>query len=269
MATTYRYFKGLGGATQFVAQVPDASVVRQSIPASVAEFTFSETRETENLLGYNDGEHQPKVVLPGTAEFTLTITSNVQTEQLLAMGRNEVWRSITAGTVIDVPETFTVPANGVVSVPGLLAANSATTTATIEGGGGVPLEIITTGTPTATQALVADGEITVHTSRATDVLFVVYQRSVASGELVGGPNVDGASSTDANAPHTISEFSFAGDWLDSEGNEGIIYIPRLQITTPPDQSMSGGAVVWTMEATALTTTNWPKPYVSYRNLAYS
>lgn len=269
MVTPYTYFKGLGGATQFIAQVPTAPIVRQSIPVSVKEYTFAEARESENLLGYEAGEHQPKVVLPGTAEFTLTITSDVQTEQLLAMGRNEVWRAMTTGSIIDVPFKAVVPTGGVVAVPGLQAANSATTTVTIEGGGGVPLEIVTAGPPSAGQAFVEDGQVTLEGSRVGDTVFVAFQRAVASGEMVGGPNVDGPTSTDENAPQTISEFSFAGDWVNDAGDEGIIYIPRLQITTPPEQTMQGGAAVWTIEATALTTPNWPKPFVAYRNLTYS
>ncbi|MEM9804662.1 MAG: hypothetical protein AAF959_05235 [Cyanobacteria bacterium P01_D01_bin.56] len=258
----YKYWKGLGAFTQMQASFANASIALQSVPVSVKEFTFTESRSPENLLGYAGGEHQTKVTLPGTAEYTLTITSDVQTQQLLAFGRGEAWRDIPASSNILRSYAAEVPSGGVVTVDGLLATNAATTSVSSEADNGVPLEIVTTGTPTATQALLEDGQVTVDSTREGETIFIAYLDQPTSGQMIGGPVA-------SNARHTVSEFSFVGDYYDTEDGNGAIHIPRCQITAPPDISLSGGAAIFTLEASVLSQTGWDKPYALYKDLVWA
>ena len=258
----FKYFKGLGAFTQLQATFANANVALQSAAISVAEFTFSEARESENLLGYANGEHQTKVVLPGSPEYTLTITSNVQTQQLLALGRSEAWRPIPGSLDVLRPFAIEVPSNGICAVPGIVQANSATTSISSEADNGVPLSIITTGTPTAAQALLEDDQITVDTSRAGETLFTAFLDQPASGSMIGGPVA-------SNARHTLTEFSFIGDYYDTEAGDGVIWIPRCQITSPPDVSLTGDAAVFSVEAEVLSQTGWDVPYMLMKDVAWA
>ncbi len=258
----FKYFKGLGAFTQMQASFSNASIALQSVPISVAEFTFAEERDSEELLGYNAGEHQAKVTLPGTATYTLTLTSNVQTQQLLAFSRSEAWRSIPGS--LDVLRSYAaeVPSGGVVSVPGLTAANIATTSVTVEDDNGVPLAMVGSGPPTAAQALLdTDGQITVDGTRVGETVYVAYTAQPTSGEMIGGPVA-------SNARHTLSSFSFVGDLYDTEDGNGSIWIPNCQITAPPSISLSGGAAVFTQEASVLSQTGWDVPYALFKDVVW-
>ena len=258
----FKYFKGLGAFTQMQATFANASIELQSVPISVKEFTFSEERDSEDLLGYSAGEHQAKVTLPGSPTYSLTLTSDIQTQQLLALSRQEAWRDIPASSSVLRSYAAEVPASGVVLVPGLLSANAATTSVSIEDDNGVPLSVITSGTPTAAQALLdTDGQITLDSSREGETVFVGYLAIPTSGQMVGGPVA-------SNARHTLSEFSFVGDLYDTEAGDGSIWIPRCQVTSPPDISLSGGAAIFTQEATVLSQTGWDVPYAIYKDVVW-
>lgn len=258
----FKYFKGLGAFTQMQATFQNAAIALQSVPISVKEFTFAEERDSEDLLGYAAGEHQAKVTLPGTPSYTLTLTSDIQTQQLLAFSRQEAWRDIPVSSSILRSYAAEVPANGIVMVPGLLSANSGSTSVTSEDENGVPLAIVTSGTPTADQALLdTDGQITVDTSREGETVYIGYLAIPTSGQMVGGPVA-------SNARHTMTEFSFVGDLYDNSSGDGSIWIPRCQVTSPPNIALSGGAAVFTQEATVLSQTGWDVPYALYKDVVW-
>ena len=111
----FKYFKGLGAFTQMQATFANATIGLQTVPISVSEFTFAEERDSENLEGYNAGELQAKVVLPGTPTYTLTLSSNVQTQQLLAFSRQEAWRDIPGSSSVLRSYAAEVPKCGCIS----------------------------------------------------------------------------------------------------------------------------------------------------------
>ncbi|NEZ64619.1 hypothetical protein D0962_17800 [Leptolyngbyaceae cyanobacterium CCMR0082] len=259
---TFKYFKGLGAFTQMQATFQNAAIALQSVPISVKEFTFSEERDSEDLLGYAAGEHQAKVTLPGTPTYSLTLVSDIQTQQLLAFSRQEAWRDIPASTDVLRSYAAEVPADGIVTVPGLLSANIGTTSATIEDDNGVPLAMIDSGAPTAAQALLdTDGQITLDSSREGETVFVGYLAQPTSGKMAGGPVA-------GNPRHTLSEFSFVGDLYDTEAGDGSIWIPRCQVTSPPSITLNGGAAIFTQEATVLSQTGWDVPYALFKDVVW-
>lgn len=241
--------KGLGdaGLQLSTATTPVA------MPLPVFAFTFSEETETENLLAYKAGKHQTKAVLDTSSTYALTLSTEVPTWQSIATARGEQFRAFESGACLRTGYFTIPPGGGAVSVPGLLAANIATTAVTIEEGGGQTRTLVGT-TPSAGEVeLSTDGTLTFEASDGDDTAFVTWFATPTGGQIIGG----------AGTLSTISEFSFAGEVWDSasNGSDGYIWIPRAQLTTKPDISFTGDKFTIEMELEVLTYSTWAQPYM--------
>lgn len=249
MPEVFEIARGLGDAG---FQMTDTDG-QKAMPLPIFEFTFSEERETEELQAYKAGKHQTKKTLNTSSTYTLTISTQVPTWQTFGAARGETFRSIPGSTSCLRADYFTIPANGVVTVPGLLAANIATTAVTIEEGGGITQTLVTIAPADATEVQIADGQLTFDTSRATETAFVTWFATPTSGQIIGGPGTR----------KTISKFNFAGElWDDSNnGSNGYIWIPNCELTTPPDVSFTGDAATVELGLNVLTYSTWDEPYM--------
>lgn len=249
MPESFEIAKGLGDAG--LQMTLDSA--RQAMPLPVFEFTLSEETETENLLAYKAGKHQTKATLETTTEYQLTLSTEVPTWQSLGAARGEVFREFPGSVSCMRTGYFTIPANGEVSVPGLLAANAASTAVTIEEGGGISQEVVASAPSGATQVQIADGQLTFDTSRATETAFVTWFAIPTGGQVIGGPGT----------LKTISAFSFAGEVWDSSsnGSGGYIWIPNAQLTEKPDITFNGDKFTLEMTMEVLSYSDWSRPYM--------
>lgn len=254
-------FEIVKGLAEFGLQGSISGGSPVAIPEPVFSFTLSESRETENLLSYQAGRHQTKFVNSTTSEYTVTMSTQVPTFQQLGLARSEDFRTIPGSTTLMRSKYFTIPsATYQISVPGLLAANAATTAVTIEEGGGIK-QTVGSGAPTDnTEVQIADGTLTFDSSREGDTAFVTWFASPTGGDIIGGPGTRS----------TFSEFYIAGEVYDSSsgGGGGYFAAPRGQITTPPDIAFTGDAVTVEVVFELLSVTGWEEPFLIGKNLVW-
>lgn len=252
MPESFEIARGLGDAG---FQLTSGAALK-AMPMPIFEFTLSEERETENLVSYQSGKHQNKFLLDTTSSYTLTISTQVPTWQTIGAARGELYRDLPGSTSCLRTLYKEIPSGGVVSVPGLLAANIATTAVTIEEGGGIELSVVNTVPADATEVQIEDGQLTFDGSREGETAFIAYFVTPTSGRILGGP-------TGASPRQTISKYNFAGEVWDSSsnGSNGYIWIPNAQLSTPPDVSFTGDAVTVELGLEVLSQTGWAEPYM--------
>lgn len=256
MPESFEIAKGLGDAGFQL----DVDGGRRAMPLPIFAFTLSETTTTENLLAYKAGRHQTKAVNETATETSLTLSTEVPTFQSIGSARGEVFRDLTGSTSFLRTGYFSIPANGQVAVPGLLAASIATTAVTIEEGGGLPQNVVATSPADNTEVQIADGQLTFDVSRESETAFVTWFAAPTSGRIIGGPGT----------PNTISSFSFAGEVWDNSatGSDGYIWIPNASLTEKPDISFGGDKFVIEMTLQVLSYSDWSVPWVMGRDMVW-
>ena len=218
------------------------------IPFTVFEYELSAETTVENTLGYIAGRHQVKKTLQ-TTEYTLRLTTENVTKQLRAVSQNELRRAMSS-QLFPVVIKKIIPANGEIAIAELVTANLTSSGFTIENDGGAPLSKIASGNPTDAQVLVEVGTATVHTDHAGKTLIAIVDRLAAGTTALG-------------------EVEFTGQSLDTEGNMGYIWIPRLELQQKSSLSFSGGKLSLELTFTPLAYSNWDKPYMEMDDITFT
>lgn len=256
MPEVVKRYTGIGTAG-FQVQKSDGSII--AVPWTVFNFDFAKAQETENILGYNAGKHAAKDVFESTTNYTLTLSTEFITSQIMAVGQGELFRPDPGDTGYMRTAYYTIPANGQVSVPGLLAAGINTTAVAIEGGGGIPLTAVAGAPADTSEVQVADGQLTFDTGREGDVAFVTWTVVPTSGEIVGGPG---------GGNDKVQNFNFSGELYENSGVGGFIQIPSLSLTSPPTVNFSGGKPSFELQLEAQSVAGWDEPFVIGRNMVW-
>ncbi len=253
---TFEIVRGLG---DFGAQIT-ADGVLSALPLPAFSFVAAIEASTETAQAYKAGRRQDKKVIDTGSTYTLTLTTQVPTWQTLAAARGQKERAIDANTDVMRTKFFTIAADGTVPVPGLLAANIATTAVAIEEDGGQDMTNVAAAPAGPTEVQVSDNQLTFDVSKAGDTAFVTWFVQPTGGQIVGGPGT----------LNKISQFNFAGEIYDSTagGGNGIFGAPNCELSAQPNISFEGGLFTLEMVYTMLSFSNWDEPYLIGRNMVF-
>jgi hypothetical protein len=81
--------------------------------------------------------------------------------------------------------------------------------------------------------------------------------------LAAGSGFGGASTT------ALGEVEFTGQSLDTEGEIGYIWVPRLELQQKSSLSFAGGKLSLELTFTPLAYSNWDKPYIELDNITFT
>lgn len=216
--------KGLGDCSFRTVGVE--AINKLTIPYAVYTYNFTKTSEGEPAQAYRAGERVDEELFTSSTSYTLTLSTQINTEATDSLLLDEFKRTITDFTLPTVGRGK-VPASAPYEIPDprIVTGNLDTVTAGIDSAGAWgaagPLTKVSVAPTTTRQYQATAGKLVFHSSQAGATVTYVLDREIASASVWGGPGV--------STP--VGDLEFVGEEYTTGGKSRLIWIPQIKRNT--------------------------------------